>query len=86
MRMIQGLFIGCVVGALLGILFAPKRGEQTRADMQRWMVDQQEQAQQRLAQVLDQATTVLEQGRQRVNIPLDVVRRATGQVFDKAKG
>ena len=85
MRIIQGVLIGCAVGVLLGVLFAPKRGEETRADVHRWVQERQEQAQQQVAQVQEQATKVLAQGRQRANIALDVVQRATGQVAETAR-
>ena len=85
MRVLQGLLIGCAIGALFGVLFAPQRGEETRAELQKWVQERQEQAMKRGAQLREHVTTVLEQGRQRANIPLEVVRRATGQVVGTAQ-
>ena len=77
--------MGCAIGAVLGLLFAPKRGEETRAEVQRWFDDWQSQAQDRLTDVRDRATTVIEQGRLGVNTALDKVQEATNQVAQKAK-
>ncbi len=35
MRTIRAFLWGCACGLCLGVLFAPKRGEDTRADVQR---------------------------------------------------
>ena len=81
----RAFLMGCAIGAMLGLLFAPKRGEETRAEVQRWFDDWQSQAQDRLTDVRDRATTVIEQGRLGVNTALDKVQEATNQVAQKAK-
>jgi gas vesicle protein len=76
---------GCAIGAGLGLLYAPRRGEETRADVQRWISQWQDQAQGRLDDVRDRATTVIEQGRQSVNSALDKAQSTTNLVADRAK-
>jgi gas vesicle protein len=76
---------GCALGASLGLLFAPKRGEETRADVQRRLNEWQGLAQNQMMDLRDKATIVIEQGRQGVNTTLDKVQSATNQVADKAK-
>jgi len=75
---------GCALGAILGLLYAPKRGEETRADVQRWLGQWQDQAQGRVDEVRDRATTVIEQGRQSVNSALEKAQSTTNLVADKA--
>ena len=76
---------GCAIGASLGLLFAPKRGEDTRADLQNRLNAWQGQAQDRLNDLREQATTAIEQGRQSVNTALDKAQSTTNLVAEKAK-
>ena len=76
---------GCALGASLGVLFAPKRGEETRTDVQRWLTEWQGLAEDQMMDLRDKATTIIEQGRQGVNTTLDKVQHATNQMADKAK-
>lgn len=76
---------GCAIGAALGLLFAPKRGEDTRADLQNWYNQWQGQAQDQLAELREKAAGVIEQGQRRVNTALDKAQSTTNLVADKAK-
>ena len=76
---------GCAIGASLGLLYAPKRGEETRADLQSWFNQWQGQAQDRLTDVREKATTAIEQGRQGVDSTLDKAQSTTNLVAEKAK-
>lgn len=77
MRTIRALLWGCAFGMCLGLLFAPKRGEETRADAQRWFTEWQNQAKARLREVRDKAPIAFEQGRQEVQTALDQEYQAT---------
>ena len=76
---------GCAIGASLGLLYAPKRGEETRADLQHWINAWQGQAQDRLTDVRDKASEAIEQGRQGVNTVLDKAQSTTNLVAEMAK-
>ena len=82
---IRAFVWGCAMGAALGVLFAPKRGEDTRADLQNWYNQWQGQAQDQLAEVREKAADVIEQGHRRVNTALDKAQNTTHLVAEKAK-
>jgi gas vesicle protein len=81
----RAFFWGCALGASLGVLYAPKRGEETRAEVQRRIQEWQGQAQNQWTELRDQATTVLEQGGRRVNSALDKAQSTTSLVAEKVK-
>src|SRR5262245_58950068 len=85
MNTVRAFLWGCALGVILGILYAPKRGEETRADVQRRLNEWQGRAQDQVMELRDKATTVLEQGRQGVNSVLDNVQSATNQAPERAK-
>ena len=85
MSTLRAFVWGCAIGASLGLLFAPKRGEETRADVQRWITEWQDQAQSQVTGLREQATTAIEQGRQGVNTALEKAQRTTNLVAEKAK-
>ena len=82
---IRAFVWGCALGVCLGVLYAPKHGEETRADLQNWFNEWPGQAQDRLTDVREKTTEVIEQGRQGVNTLLDKAQRTTHLVADKAK-
>ena len=57
---------GLGLGALLGVLYAPKSGRETRDDLAQGVRDGQDYLVTRSAQVKEQAAALAEQGRQRV--------------------
>ncbi|HLW01977.1 MAG TPA: YtxH domain-containing protein [Ktedonobacterales bacterium] len=71
MKTMQAFVWGCAIGVFLGVLYAPKRGEETRADLQHWLNEWQGQAQHRLTEVREKATKVIEQAEQRVDTAPD---------------
>ena len=85
MNTLRAFVWGCAIGAALGLLLAPKRGEETRADVQNWITDWQGQAQGRLSDLRAMANQAIEQGRQGVNTALDKAQTTTNLLADKAK-
>jgi gas vesicle protein len=67
MKTIRAFLWGGAIGALIGLLFAPQRGDQTRALLQQRWSQIQGQAQTRLS-------GVIEQGRQQVTSGLQQVQ------------
>ena len=85
MRTIRAFLWGCTLGLILGILYAPRRGEETRADVQRRLNEWRGLAQERLTTVRDLASIAFEQGSQDVQAALDQEHRATDRVAELAK-
>jgi gas vesicle protein len=85
MRMIRAFLWGGAIGALLGLLFAPQRGEETRSQLQARLNEWQGQAQTQIDTLRSRSTSVIEQGRQAVNTGLGQAQRATNQAADAAK-
>ena len=82
---IRAFVWGCALGVCLGLLYAPKRGEETRADLQNWFNEWQGQAQDRLTDVREKTNEVIELGQRRVNAALDKAQSTTNLVAEKAK-
>ena len=59
--------MGIGVGAAVGILFAPKPGEETREDIQRRADEGREYARRRAADLRERAGGIIEQGREIVD-------------------
>jgi gas vesicle protein len=76
---------GSAIGAVLGLLFAPKRGEETRAELQSRFNQFQGQAQDRMTELRGKANTAIEQGRQNVNTTLGKVQDMSQRAADTAK-
>ncbi len=62
--MLRGFFWGAVAGTVLGLLIAPKRGEETRNELQARFNDWQAQAQTQMDQMKARSGSIIEQGRQ----------------------
>ena len=85
MRTLQGFLWGCAIGVGLGMLFAPRSGEETRADLQSKFDQWQGQTQGQLTELREKATLAIEQGRQGVKGVLDKAQTTTNLVADRAK-
>lgn len=85
MSTLRAFLWGGAIGAILGLLFAPKRGEETRAELQSRLNQLQGQAQERMTELRGKANTAIEQGRQGMNTTLDKVQRSTSQISDTTR-
>jgi gas vesicle protein len=65
MGTIRAFLWGGAIGAVIGLLFAPKRGEETRAQLQSRFSQLQGQAQERMTELRGKATSAIEQGANR---------------------
>ena len=84
MRTMRTILWGGALGAGLGFLFAPKRGEETRADVQRWFKRWQGQAQDHSTDVHDKAAAI-EQERPGVNTVPHRAESSTNQKVERPK-
>jgi gas vesicle protein len=85
MSTLRAFLWGGAIGAILGLLFAPKRGEETRAELQSRLNQLQGQAQERMTELRGRANTAIEQGRQSVNTTLGKTQSATNRAADAAR-
>ncbi|HEU5367194.1 MAG TPA: YtxH domain-containing protein [Ktedonobacterales bacterium] len=85
MSTLRAFLWGGAIGAILGLLFAPKRGEETRAELQSRLNQLQGQAQERMTELRGRANTAIEQGRQSVNTTLGKTQSATNRAADTAR-
>jgi gas vesicle protein len=85
MSKLQGFLWGCAIGVGLGVLFAPRSGEETRAGLQSTFDQWQGLTQDQLTELREKASTAIEQGRQSVNTALDKAQNTTKLVADRAK-
>jgi gas vesicle protein len=85
MGTLRAFLWGGAIGAVLGLLFAPHRGEETRAQLQSRIAQWQEQAQDRMTGLRGKASSAIEQGRQAANTSLGKARSATNRAAETAQ-
>ncbi len=61
LRFMAGVLVGGAVGAVLGVLYAPKSGEETREDIKNSAQEKYSKAQDAVRQIQDKADTALEE-------------------------
>jgi gas vesicle protein len=76
--MFRGFFWGLVAGAIVGLLYAPQRGEETRAQLQTRLNEFQNTAQDRVTDLRAKSNDLIEQGRQTLNKAQNATSSATG--------
>ena len=67
MKTIRAFIWGGAIGAVLGLLFAPQRGDVTRAQLQERFSQWQDQAQTQFGSIKDTASGAVESGKKTVN-------------------
>lgn len=85
MKTIKAFFWGSAIGAVLGLLFAPQRGEVTREQLQERFNQWQGQAQSLVGNLPRTASSAIESGRQTVNSALSQAQSATNTAADRAQ-
>ena len=86
MKTIKAFIWGSAIGAVLGLLFAPQRGDVTRAQLQERINEWQGMAQSRMGNLPSSASTAIESGRQAVNSALNQAQSMANTAADKARG
>jgi gas vesicle protein len=76
---------GLGIGALVGVLYAPKSGRETRDDLVAGALDARDKANHLYSQGVDQATQYVQQGKQVANDYIDQGKQAAGAYVDKGK-
>ncbi|OGF45475.1 MAG: hypothetical protein A2452_10905 [Candidatus Firestonebacteria bacterium RIFOXYC2_FULL_39_67] len=60
------LFVaGVVVGGVLGVLFAPQSGKDTRKQIKKWTDDAKEKAQESFSELVEKGENLVEKGKER---------------------
>lgn len=85
MKTIRAFIWGSAIGAALGLLFAPERGEVTRTQLQERLTQWQNMTQAQLGNLRGTASNAIESGRQAVNSTLSQAQSATNKTADKAQ-
>ncbi|HEY7984726.1 MAG TPA: YtxH domain-containing protein [Ktedonobacterales bacterium] len=85
MRTIRAFIWGGAIGAVIGLLFAPRRGEETRTQLQSRLNDLQGQAQTQLDTVKARSSDLVEQGRQAANTRLRRTQQGVDTTADSAQ-
>ena len=76
---------GLGIGALVGVLYAPKAGRDTRDELVASAMDARDKANQLYSQGKDQATQYVQQGKQQAGQAVEQGRQVVGQYVDKGK-
>lgn len=76
---------GLGIGALVGVLYAPKSGKETRDDLMAASLDARDRANQLYNQGVEQAGQYVQQGKESLNQAVAQGKDAMGQYVDKGK-
>jgi gas vesicle protein len=76
---------GLGIGALVGVLYAPKSGKETRDDLVAASLEARDKANQLYSQGVEQAGQYVQQGRQAAQEYVEQGKQAVGDYIDKGK-
>lgn len=82
---IWSFIVGCVVGATVGILYAPKAGKETREDVTAWIDENVEQGRESYEAQRERVLKAVETGRDAVSQKSDEVREKIEQAKERLK-
>ncbi len=85
MKMIRAFIWGGAIGAVIGLLFAPQRGEVTREQLQQRLNQWQAQAQSRATELRGAASNAVESGRSAINSTTSKTQQAANNAADNAQ-
>jgi gas vesicle protein len=85
MKTIRAFIWGSAIGAAVGLLFAPQRGDVTRAQLQERLNQWQNMAQSQMGNLSGKASSAIEASRQTINSSVNQAQKATNMVADKAQ-
>ena len=77
---------GLGIGALVGVLYAPKSGRETREELMASALDAKERAAEYAQQGRERASQYAEQGKEQINEYVDRGRTQWSQYVEKGKG
>ncbi|HEX9412216.1 MAG TPA: YtxH domain-containing protein [Ktedonobacterales bacterium] len=85
MRRIRAFIWGGAIGALVGLLFAPQTGEETRAQIQSRFTQWQGQAQSQMNTLRARSSNLVEQGAGAATSAFQRAQSATSQAAERAQ-
>jgi gas vesicle protein len=66
LEFLSGLFIGGMLGAVIGLLLAPQSGQETRAQLREPGIELKDELQERAAELQEKVPTIVEEQRARI--------------------
>lgn len=66
LEFLSGLFIGGMLGAVIGLLLAPQSGQETRAQLLERGIELKDELQERAAELQEKVPTIVEEQRTRI--------------------
>lgn len=82
--MFRGFFWGLIAGTVIGLLFAPQRGDETRTQLQGRINTLQQEAQTKYGDLRSKSNELIEQGRQSVNSTLNRAQSSATSAVNSA--